>query len=121
MADSEFIEEMVVKYENSQDINERKKALSSNPDLVKADLQMLETYIPGRQPVNVPLIVIAGKDDRIADMEKVKSWIHLAENDFSIHFINGGHELIKNNSHELVDIIKRDINYINKLNGHHHN
>lgn len=120
LSDTEFIEEMVVKYENSKDIQARKKALNGNASLVRADVQILETYISGKEPIDIPLAVIAGTNDHIASLDKVKSWISLSNNNFSIHYINGGHELIKDHSREIVEIIKEAVNYTNTINGHNH-
>lgn len=113
LSDTEFIDEIVVKYENSKDVQSRKKALNGNASLVRADVKILETYISGKEPIDIPLAVIAGINDHIAGIDKVKSWISLSSNNFSIHYINGGHELIKDHSIEIVEIIKEGINYIN--------
>ncbi len=111
LSDTDFIEEMVVKYENSKDVQARKTALNGSVSVVRADVQILETYISVKEPIDIPIVVIAGTNDHIAGIDKVKSWISLSSNNFSIHYIKGGHELIKDHSNEIVEIIKEGVNY----------
>ncbi len=111
LSDTEFIEEMIVKYENSKDVQARKIALNGNVSLVRADVKILETYISVKELIDIPVAVIAGSNDHIVGIDKVKSWINLSSNNFSIHYINGDHELIKHHSREIIEVIKESVNY----------
>ncbi|WDF57262.1 type I polyketide synthase [Mucilaginibacter sp. KACC 22063] len=106
LPDKEFIDEIINKYDNAGDVLERKRALSNNPALLRADVQVLELYQSENQRIDVPLTVIAGTHDRITDATLVKSWLTLANADFTMKYINGGHDLVKEHGPELAGIIK---------------
>jgi surfactin synthase thioesterase subunit/acyl carrier protein len=105
----EFVENVISRFENSKNLAERRKAIQENLDLLRADFELLETYQPARQSVNIPLTVIGGRHDPLTEVKKLKDWILLCESAFSILFIEGGHQLVTEHQNELGRILKEQM------------
>jgi surfactin synthase thioesterase subunit len=103
----EFIAQILETYANSQDTANRELALRRNEDLLRADLELLETYQPSKRAVSVPLTVIRGRQDPLIDEKKIRQWVDLSENSFNLIFMDGDHQLIAEQHRRLADIIKQ--------------
>jgi surfactin synthase thioesterase subunit len=105
----ELVENVIFRYESSKNLAERRKAIQENLDLLRADLELSETYQPTRQIISIPLTVIGGRQDPLTEVKKMKEWILLCENAFSIQFVEGGHHLVTEHQNELGRIIKEQM------------
>lgn len=107
--DEQFINEIVNKYENSQNIEQRTKAMQSVKEMIRADIEVLETHVPKHGEVIVPLVLIAGLKDEICKPARVKEWTALAQNDFAIHYCDANHDLVNESRDKLAEVINREI------------
>lgn len=105
----EFVEKVISRFESSKNSVERQKAIQENLGLLRADLELLETYQPARQGVHIPLTVICGRQDALTQVEKMKQWILLCEAAFSMRFIDGGHQLVTEHQTELGRILREQM------------
>ena len=103
----EFIAQILATYANSQDTANRELALRRNEALLRADLELLETYQPSKTAVSVPLTVIRARQDPLVDDTKIRQWVGLSENSFNLVVIDGDHQLIAEQHRRLADIIKQ--------------
>jgi len=109
LGEEAFIEEVLKSYGDPGIAAERRKALQHSSALLRADLQVLECYQPHGMEINIPLTVIAGLQDQLAPPAAVRRWMDLATNNFSICFLQGGHDLVQQKSPDLIKIISTAI------------
>jgi acyl transferase domain-containing protein/acyl-CoA synthetase (AMP-forming)/AMP-acid ligase II/surfactin synthase thioesterase subunit/acyl carrier protein len=105
----EFVEKVISRFESSKNLVKRQKVIQENLDLLRADIELLETYQPVQQCVQIPLSVICGRHDPLTEVKKMKEWVHLCEAAFSIFFIDGGHQLVTEHEKELGRIFKEQM------------
>ena len=106
--DDEAFAAAVMKEYREEDSNELKQALSRNIPLLRADIQLLETYEPTPGGLlNLPLTVIAGKNDHLLEAAKVKGWIGQADTGFTLEWLPAGHDLVTAQKEKLVEIIRK--------------
>lgn len=103
----EFVARIIETYPNSQDTADRELALRRNEELLRADLELLETYQPSRRVVSLPLTVIRGRQGPLVDDRKVRQWVDLSDSAFNLVLIDGDHELIAGQHRRVADIIKQ--------------
>ena len=106
LEEKEFAEAVVARYESRQNSAERRKLLLENQELLRADLELLETYRPQRETIQVPLAAICGRQDPLTNSNKMKDWIRLADESFSLSLVEGGHQLVTEHQTELARILK---------------
>lgn len=109
LEDEQFMNEIINKYENSQNTDQRKRAINSTKEMIRADIQVLETYLPHLGEVDIPLVLISGLNDEICEPKRVKEWIKLSQNDFSIHYFESNHDLVNNCREKIVEIINLEL------------
>lgn len=89
----------------------------SHPDILKtflpilrADLQIIETYrwIPGEK-LKSPILALAGTEDPEATPAKMEAWREQTEAKFSLETIPGGHFFIQSREDEVIGIVLREI------------
>ncbi|WP_192349040.1 type I polyketide synthase [Algoriphagus sp. Y33] len=102
---SEFIDAIMEKYEGTHN-HGRRLALERTTDLLRADIQILETYQTCNGAVTAPLTVIVGESDPLMSPEKVRKWALLSLKDFKIFYIPGGHDLVSEQHEVLVHMIE---------------
>jgi surfactin synthase thioesterase subunit/short-subunit dehydrogenase/acyl carrier protein len=110
LPDDAFIEEVMRNYPGSENEHERRNAMKHTCQLLRADLQVLETYQPGSERIDIPLMVICGVEDQLAPPAEVKKWDQLSGPDFLIAEINAGHNMVKENAQDLVLLIESLVN-----------
>lgn len=101
----EFIEAVAGTYGEQQLSSGRRNALQHNSKLLKHDIAVLENYQPQLVSIDVPLVVICGIEDRLAPPEEVEKWKQLVTTEFQIFSIQAGHDLVKDHTPALTDII----------------
>ncbi|MBL6449584.1 SDR family NAD(P)-dependent oxidoreductase [Fulvivirga sp. 29W222] len=103
---TEFIDAVMEKYEGTTHDRERRLALERTTELLRADIQILETYQPGNEAVSAPLMVIVGESDPLMSPEKVREWALFSLKDFKISYIPGEHDLVNEQHAVLVGLIE---------------
>lgn len=109
MDTDEFIEAVVSRFETHQSAEDRLFALRENHTALKADIELLETYVPANRSLFIPLRVICGTADPLVEPERMKEWISVAQSDFAISFVEGNHQLVHQNASELVQLIRQSM------------
>ncbi len=104
-----FNEAILEQYGNSEKKEERKLALQQRELLLRADLQVLETYPGNQESIDLPLSIISGKHDTLATPGEVKKWAALCTEQFSVRFVNAGHDLLKEKRDELLQFISLEM------------
>jgi len=107
LPEQEFLETVILNFENSRNTEQRKQAILQTQALIRADIEVMETYAPDRTPVNIPLILLGGQTDKIAPPERIRDWIQLAQNDIAIHYCEAGHDLIHECREKIIHIIRQ--------------
>jgi acyl transferase domain-containing protein/acyl-CoA synthetase (AMP-forming)/AMP-acid ligase II/surfactin synthase thioesterase subunit/acyl carrier protein len=102
----EFIDAVMEKYEGTVHNNERRLALERTTDLLRADIQILETYKPGNEAITASVMIIAGESDPLLSAENVRKWALFSLKDFKISYITGGHDLVNEQHAVLVGMIE---------------
>jgi acyl transferase domain-containing protein/acyl-CoA synthetase (AMP-forming)/AMP-acid ligase II/surfactin synthase thioesterase subunit len=102
----DFIARLVETY-NPPDSGHRELALRRNEDLLRADLELLETYQPSKKPVSVPLTVIHARQDPLIDHDKIRQWVDLSADSFNLVVVDGDHQLPSTLHRRLADIIEQ--------------
>ncbi|WP_198315754.1 type I polyketide synthase [Chitinophaga tropicalis] len=100
-----FIEAVLKNYEGEDSVT-RRMALNQGTELLRADLQVLECYLPEKGMIDVPLTVIGGLQDTLVPPAEVKKWQELSAAGFSVVYLNGAHNLLQDHSDDLIQIIK---------------
>ena len=74
--------------------------------VIRADFESIDnyTYIPGSKPLDVPITVIIGLDEKITD-EEAERWQDETSKKISIHKYSGGHFFIFDNVKNICDLI----------------
>lgn len=109
LEENDFVKAVIERYESIQTASEREKSLLENQELLRADLELLETYRPKMETVRVPVTAVCGRRDALTDIKKMKDWVRLCEEDFSFRFIDGGHRLVTEHRAELSNILKEEM------------
>ncbi len=104
-----FLEMVILNFENARNVEQRKQAILHTQALIRADIQVMETYVPDRTPVHIPLVLLGGQTDKIAPPEAIRDWIHLAQNDIAIHYCEAGHDLIHECREKIIRIIRQEL------------
>ncbi|PPL03100.1 type I polyketide synthase [Parapedobacter indicus] len=81
----------------------------SRKNTLHTDINLLETYRPSEEKITVPVVTIGGKNDVLAPPENIREWVHVTENDFSVSFLEGGHDLLRENREALIALIESQI------------
>ena len=105
---ADFIEEILRNYDE-EDRNDRRAAINRQEDLLRSDIQLLESYQPSGTIIEIPLVIISGLKDTIATPAGAKEWVRLTASNFSMHYLNGGHDLMRRQKTELIHIVKQAI------------
>ena len=99
---AEFIDAVMEKYEGTIPNKGRRLALERTTDLLRADIQILETYQPSSEAVASAVMVIAGESDPLLSPENIRKWALFSLKDFKISYIPGGHDLVSEQHTILV-------------------
>ncbi|MGW5877974.1 thioesterase II family protein [Nocardiopsis terrae] len=79
--------------------------------LMRADLELVDTWSPDPEaaPLEVPLSVFGGADDRGMTPERLAGWADHVEGDFAHHTLPGDHFYFTGRTAEVVARITKDV------------
>lgn len=78
--------------------------------LLRADFKLVETYRHRSEaPLDVPIFVYAGRDDRDTPQEALEGWAHCTNRPVSITVFDGGHFYVRDHAKALMDQIRQDL------------
>lgn len=110
LSDSEFVQAVMDKFENTKNQPERRSAIERTVNLLRADIELLETYQPSNEEVLASLTIIVGESDSLLLPDKVREWALLSRKDFKIVYMPGGHDLVKEQQEILYLMIEGHLN-----------
>lgn len=108
LPDGEFIQKLQVRYGGIP------PEVLGSPELMelvlpnlKGDLELVETYRPalGDETLSLPIVALAGADDRVVPSNKLSQWQELTNESFQLHSIQGGHFFLSSNRRVVLEII----------------
>jgi medium-chain acyl-[acyl-carrier-protein] hydrolase len=78
--------------------------------LLRADLQMDQTYkyVPDI-PLQCPITVYGGLQDRHVTRSVLLPWRELTTSSFALHMLPGGHFFLKSSQHFLLELLSREL------------
>jgi surfactin synthase thioesterase subunit len=62
--------------------------------VIRTDQAMARDYDPGETRINVPILVLAGRDDPLTDAAALAEWEHYTSKPLSIEWMEGRHHFI---------------------------
>lgn len=78
--------------------------------IIRADLQMVETYAYEKQaPLDIPLIALGGDQDPEVEASRLKAWKDQTTNRFECKFFEGEHFYIQSARDEVLKFINQEI------------
>lgn len=79
--------------------------------LMRADLELVDTWSPDPQaePLQVPLSVFGGAEDRGMTPERLAGWAHHVEGGFAHHTLPGDHFYFTGRTADVVSRIVKDV------------
>lgn len=101
-----FIEELRILGGTPRAVLEERELMAMFEPMLRADLEMTETYRPaeaGRVPL--PIVALAGADDPRVYVPEVEAWGAATTAGFELHVLGGGHFFIQSRLHEVLEII----------------
>lgn len=107
LPEMEFVEAVIRNFEHAGNITQRRQAILNTQEMIRADIQVMETYEPDQTTIAIPLTLIGGLQDKIAPPDRIRDWIQLAQRDLAIHFCDTGHDLIHECREKTIRIIRQ--------------
>lgn len=78
--------------------------------IIRADLQMVETYSYEKQmPLDIPLIALGGDHDPEVEPSRLKAWKDQTSERFEFKFFEGEHFFIQSAREEVIKFINQEI------------
>jgi len=78
---------------------------------IRADLELIETYVPGAEGrVVCPITALGGADDRMIDRHRLEAWRGFTTEGFRLHSFPGGHFYLAQSACAVVAEVLRDLN-----------
>lgn len=110
LPDAAFKDAVVALDGTPQDVIENIELMELLLPLLRADFKLVETYEHGSEaPLDVPIFVYAGSNDRDTPQEALDGWVHSTSRPVSITLFDGGHWYLRDHATALVDQIRRDL------------
>ena len=109
LPDEQFVDAVLEKYEEVGENSGRRVVIERTINLLRADIEILETYQPSNIAVDVPLSIIAGLSDTVLSREKVRNWVNFSNSNFEISYIPGGHMMVSEQREDLITKIAQTI------------
>lgn len=109
-SDNEFIK-------NIEDITGYKHPALENPAMrslilpvLKADVQMNNSYIPTHKDAFIPITTIRGENDQLVSFEEISEWQEVSTAPINHNELPGDHMYMLDSANEIISIITESIN-----------
>lgn len=110
-SDSELIKEVKALGGVAQEFFQWPELMKELFPILRADLEMAETYIPTqRAPLKVPILALGGSSDAEVSPEELAAWNLETSQNFESRFFEGGHFFIHSAQKEVLDFLSIKIN-----------
>ena len=107
LPDAEFIKHIAASYDNIPDAVLREpELLQALVRVMRADIQMLETYVYRPQPaLGCTITTFAGDADNRVTLASMPQWAQQSTQPIAAHIYSGGHFFIKKHLHDMMRIV----------------
>lgn len=106
----EFIQEIIRLDGTPKEVLEHAELMELMIPLLRADLQLVQTYeyVDGA-PLGCPIVVYGGLEDGDVPREKLLPWKEQTHSDFALHMLPGGHFFIRSSSEQLLGMLAGEL------------
>jgi surfactin synthase thioesterase subunit/acyl carrier protein len=108
----DFVAEVLSTYAGVAGNEARELAVQKNQDLLRADIELFETYRPSTGRLRIPVIVIHCRDDPFVGFSEMHGWGRLTDGDFLLQTIDGGHGVVAERPEELAKCLRKAMSLI---------
>ncbi|MPZ79308.1 MAG: alpha/beta fold hydrolase [Actinophytocola sp.] len=92
-------------------------AVLAEPELVelllpvlRADFQKLDDYVfVAREPVPVPIVAFAGRDDKAVPLADIRAWDRHAGAGLTVHEVDGDHFFLHRDGTAVLELLPKDL------------
>jgi medium-chain acyl-[acyl-carrier-protein] hydrolase len=111
LAEADFIRQLQVRHQGLPDVivnNAELRAIFL--PILRADLELTETYVPSpEEPLCCPITAIGGRDDIIPELA-LAAWAEHTTARFRVCLVAGGHFFLKTAPAEVLRIVAEELN-----------
>lgn len=72
---------------------------------IRSDQAMFIDYLPGPTTIGVPILVLAGRDDRMTTPAALEDWQHYTSKRLSIEWLDGSHYFILDQPERVASLV----------------
>ena len=94
LPEAEFIEQVMQNYASPHAAETRAPALLKIQTLLRADLELFETYAPSAGLLNVPVAALHARQDPLVEAQAMRGWAALSTGDFLLRSLDGNHQIV---------------------------
>jgi surfactin synthase thioesterase subunit/acyl carrier protein len=103
----DFVAEVLNTYVGLAADQARQLAVQKNRDLLRADLELFETYRPSAGRLRIPVTAIHCSDDPLVGLAEMHGWGRLTDGDFLLQTIDGGHGIVAERPEDLAKCLRK--------------
>jgi medium-chain acyl-[acyl-carrier-protein] hydrolase len=75
--------------------------------LLRADVEVYETYVPSWGPLAVPVTALGGRHDRGVSLDHLRAWENLTSAGFQLAVFDGGHFYLHSAPDEVAAVLRQ--------------
>jgi medium-chain acyl-[acyl-carrier-protein] hydrolase len=107
LPEREFLAEVQRLKGTPEEYLEHKDLMKLFGPLIRADLELVETYrYRPEAPLDTPILGVGGREDAEVSEEELEAWKDQTTGNFELRMLPGGHFFIQGHVEELLDILK---------------
>jgi medium-chain acyl-[acyl-carrier-protein] hydrolase len=113
LPEAEFRAELARLNGTSPEILENPEAMSLVTPLLRADFEIIETYVyQDGSPLSCPIRAFGGLQDMDATMDDMSEWAHHTTSSFSLSMLPGDHFFLRKSEQQLLSVLAADLEWI---------
>lgn len=111
LPDPEFVQKVEYYYQPGGEAWNNQELREFLLPLLKADIALYESYVYREEPpIDCPIDVIAGSDDRATPVESTRYWTQQTDSDVKFHAFEGGHFFLDDWLGEIQSLVSNVLN-----------
>jgi surfactin synthase thioesterase subunit len=109
MSDEELTAQLAAAGGTDETLLRNKSFVEMVLPVYRADVLAVERYDhePGRERLQIPVVVLAGKDDEDIPYAAFAAWARVTEGPFDIQLLDGGHFYLDQNERTVAGLLRR--------------
>ncbi len=111
LPDAEFLEEVQRRYDGiPPEVLAEEELLQLLLPVLRADIQVLETYAYRKEPpLDCPISCFGGEDDRHVSLADLEAWRDETRGTLRVHTFAGGHFFVDTARDDVLSALSRDL------------